>query len=205
MWFRFPGTSTHPFPCPWPDMSWPQETIHYLWILTIHISKSFCSPGVEQERGNCRDMASLEVSEEHNKENLPAFVIPETILAQKNKHSLVWSILSPISYFFHTDCWTYQCLLRTAISAITSASLCWGQELKGALQSTARAHWVSPIVPVTHGPVPSSNQSPRLREEAEWMLLTQLPFSKTHGLCSMGTNIYVHIQRTRKKFVLFWD
>lgn len=41
--------------------------------------KSLCSPGAEEQRGSWRDMASLEVSEERNKENLPAFVISETI------------------------------------------------------------------------------------------------------------------------------
>lgn len=37
------------------------------------------------------------------------------VLAQKNQRSLVGSILSHISWFFHTDCWTDQWLLRTVL------------------------------------------------------------------------------------------
>lgn len=96
MWFRFPVISVHPLFLHVPVQTalhpkTPFSTSEY-WQSSYQ--KFLRSTGVEEERGGWWEMASLEVSEEHKKENFPAFLIFRNQLFWHRNIKLAWRELS---------------------------------------------------------------------------------------------------------------
>ena len=195
MWFRFPVISVHGLFLHVPGQTAlhpkrPFSTSEYWQSL---YQKFLCSTGADEERSGWWEVASLEVSEEHKKENFPAFLIFRTQLFWHGNTRLAWRDLSwlpsPNSSMLtveHTNgcsglpcCFSnYQCqsMLRTGAKR-------W---------STVHGH------STLHQPHCTCNtgSSPYLQPEPEgWgrrqnkCFFTHLPYSKPHRIFSLCTHV----------------